>query len=223
MNRLFKKDYFGYVYEWYDEKRDMYYRGSHFGDVNDSYCGSNKRFLNALKKRPESFTFKVLEYISENSHQSVLEAEQVWLDDVPDIKSNDDFYNKKNEALGGWSFISDKHIKLRAKTLKSRHRRFGLSNKELTSYETKTQTKQNRWENIGFSLKEKEQHQKYGIKVKVINSNNQESIFYSISEASRVTGLDIAYALQVTTRGCSYKGIKAYKLSSPIIDCRSTK
>lgn len=100
---IYNQDYFGYVYEWHDKKRDMYYRGSHFGDVNDAYIGSNKRFLNAFKKRPNTFSFKVLEYVTENSHDSVLLLEQKWLDDIPNIKNNIRYYNK-NEALGGRSF-----------------------------------------------------------------------------------------------------------------------
>ena len=45
----YKKDYYGYVYEWTNIKNDMKYIGSHYGAVDDYYTGSGKDFMVAYK------------------------------------------------------------------------------------------------------------------------------------------------------------------------------
>lgn len=59
----YKKDYFGYVYEWTNIINGMKYIGSHYRSVEDYYAGSGKDFMKAYKRSPESFVMKVLEYV----------------------------------------------------------------------------------------------------------------------------------------------------------------
>lgn len=217
---IYKKDYFGFVYKWTDSKTNMKYIGSHHGSLDDSYKGSNQRFLRAIKKRPEYFTREILEFIAENNCDIVLACEQKWLDSVPDIKNNLEYFNQKNKAKGGWSFITDNHVKLRAETLKIKHSISGLSSKEKDSYKKKIEKRLDRISKYGFTEKEKEQHSKYGYKVKVIDPAGIEYVFDSCAKAKAVLNIDIQYGLKVCKEKETFKGYKCIKLQDPIIDCR---
>lgn len=216
----YKKDYFGYVYEWLNITNNMKYIGSHYGSVNDSYLGSSKWFLSSYNKNRNFFIMKVLEYINLDNPKQVLLCEQKWLDKIDDIKSNSKFYNLKNEAEGGWSHVTDDHINKRAKTLKEKHKLFGLSESKIKSYKYKLKTRTDRWKLSGFSNLEKEQHNNYSIKVKIITPNNKIEYFDSLSKASFELGFDAVYGAQMTKKRGSYKGYNIYRISEPVIDCR---
>ena len=193
------------------------------GRVNDSYICSNERMRNAYRKRPQDFTRSVLEYVYVDCAETLLRKEQSYLDQVHDIRNNDSYYNIKNEAKGGWSFINTSHIAKRTKTLKEKHSKHGLSESERNSYRTKLESRFSRWETRGFSQKEKNQHRSYGVKVLVTFPDGKEKTYYSLSEASRETSVDIMYAEKVTKQGKLYKGYKATRLKEPEVDCRSFK
>lgn len=220
-NFIYKIDYFGFVYEWYDSKRKMKYIGSHHGPVDDYYKGSNQRFQRAIKKRPNDFSRIILEYVNIDNQDEILKCEQKWLDTVINIKDNEEYYNKKNEAKGGWSFITKKHIKKRAKSIKKWYKKNKNTIAGKTLNKNRQKTRKNRWNTKGFSEKEIEQHSKYGYKIKIIDPNNIEYIFNSCGQATRELGIDTRYGLCVCETKESFKGYKIIKLSDPIIDCRS--
>jgi hypothetical protein len=199
----------------------MNYIGSHHGSLNDRYKGSNTRFLRAIKKRPFDFTRYILEYINVDDNKETLKYEQKWLDSITDIKSNSNYYNQKNEACGGWSFITNQHIDKRAATLREKHLNYGLSKEEIKSYKIKIEKRLHRIATTGFTDKEKEQHSKYGYKIKIIDLFGNESIFNSCGLASRALGIDVQYGLKVCKTKDSFKGFKCIKLRDPVIDCRS--
>ena len=173
---IFKKDYFGYVYKWTNIKNGKKYIGSHYGSVDDSYTGSGKYFKPAYNKNPENFQMIVLEYLKDDNKRLLLELEQNWLDSVPDIKSNKEYYNFNNYSSGGFRHLTDLDIKKRSETLKEKHLIHGLSEKEKESYKTKIKTRLDRIKNYGFTEKEQEQHSKYGFQIKVILPSGQEKI-----------------------------------------------
>ncbi len=216
-------NHFGFVYKWTDSKTGMMYIGSHYGNVLDSYKGSNTRFRRAIKKRSKDFFREILEYIIIDDKNLVLKCEQKWLDSIDNIKDNPQYYNKKNEASGGWSFISKKHVDKRSKTLKKKHKKNGLSKKESISYKTKIETRLKRIEEHGFTNKEKEQYSKYGYTVKITDSTGIETIFSSCGEASRMLNIDVLYGLKVCKTRESFKGFRCIKIKDPIIDCRGIK
>jgi hypothetical protein len=216
---IYQKDYFGFVYEWTDTKTKMKYIGSHHGSANDSYKGSNERFQRAIKKRPSDFTRQILEYILIDNQQETLDAEQKWLDTVDNIKDNPNYYNKKNEAQGGWSFISEKHINKRSKTLKKKHKKNGLSKKESDSYETKIQTRLKRISTIGFTEREQEQHNLFSTQIKVILPDKTEKFFPSITKCSKELDIDARYGAIVTKNKGNYKGYQIYRIREPIVPC----
>ena len=84
----------GFVYKWYDTKADMYYIGSHKGDVNDGYKGSGKLFKRAYNERPSDF-FREILYIGEE-YCFYEEAILTYLNARDDEQS----YNLKNKAVG---------------------------------------------------------------------------------------------------------------------------
>jgi hypothetical protein len=101
--------YNSYVYLWYDTRAKLFYVGGHKGTVEDSYICSSVMMLRAYKKRPESFKFRVLEYIK-GSNDDLRKAEQKWLDLIkeeelywtPNIYNKTvRYYNQKKNSSGG--------------------------------------------------------------------------------------------------------------------------
>lgn len=84
----------GFVYKWYDTKTDMYYIGSHKGDVNDGYKGSGKLFKKAYSERPSDF-FREILYVGEE----YCLYEEVILTYL-NARDDEQSYNLKNKALG---------------------------------------------------------------------------------------------------------------------------
>ena len=101
--------YTGYIYLWYDTKAKLYYLGGHKGKVEDRYICSNAMMLRAYKKRPETFKFRVLEYVH-GDNKDLRAAEQRWLNMIgdhelywtPNIYNNTvRYYNQKKHSTGG--------------------------------------------------------------------------------------------------------------------------
>lgn len=101
--------YTGYVYLWFDTKAKLYYLGGHQGLVQDSYVCSSEMMLRAYNKRPNTFKFKVLEYVN-GGLNDLRDAEQRWLDLIkdtelywtPNIQNNTvRYYNQKKLSRGG--------------------------------------------------------------------------------------------------------------------------
>lgn len=217
----YKKDYFGYVYEWTNISNGMKYIGSHYGSVEDYYTGSGKDFMKAYKRSPESFVMKVLEYIEKNDKKLLLEVEKKWLDSVPNIKDHPGYYNLNNDAAGGFGYINNDHIVKRANTLRHKHIKNGLSIKEQQSYKQKIKSRLDRISVQGFTDKEKQQHAKYGYQISVTDPLGITTVYDSCGQASRALGIDAQYGLKVcSTKHIDFKGYKIVKLRDPIVDCR---
>lgn len=216
----YKKDYYGYIYEWTNILNGKKYIGSHYGAVEDYYTGSGKDFMKAYKKSPQNFKMVVLEYVPVDDKKLVLEVEKKWLDSIPNIKDNPNYYNLNNDAAGGFGYITNEHIVKRAKTLKDKHKKQGLSKKERLSYKQKIQTRLDRISTTGFTDKEKEQHAKYGYQIQVTFPTGEHKIYSSCGAASRELGIDVQYGLKVCTTRLDFKGYKIVKLRDPITDCR---
>lgn len=71
----------GFIYRWYDLKRDKYYIGSHWGSPTDKYVCSSRHMLRAYKRRPETFQREILEFV--NDRALLLLAEEAWLQKIP--------------------------------------------------------------------------------------------------------------------------------------------
>lgn len=216
----YKKDYYGYVYEWTNIKNGLKYIGSHYGAVEDYYTGSGKDFMVAYNNSPEDFTMVVLEYVTKNDKKLILTTEKKWLDSIPNIKDDPLYYNLNNDAVGGFGYLTKEHVVKRAKTLKEKHKKNGLSDAEKASYKQKIQTRLERISTTGFTDKEKEQHAKYGYQVQITLPNGEIQIYPSCGQATRDLGIDVQYGLAVCTKQIDFKGYKIVKLQDPLVDCR---
>lgn len=108
----YRIDYWGFVYIWFDKKRNMYYIGSHYGSINDGYVCSSKRMIAAYRKRPSDFRRRILFWLATPDHPYLLEAEQKWLDLIGEKQLCTSsavmtglvrYYNHKKLAKGGSS------------------------------------------------------------------------------------------------------------------------
>lgn len=216
----YKQDYYGYVYEWTNLKNKKKYIGSHYGAVEDRYIGSGKDFIVAYKNAPDDFIIKILEYVTKDNKQLVLETEKKWLDTVPNIKDNPLYYNLNNDAAGGFGYITNEHVAKRARTLKEKHVVQGLSDAEQSSYEFKIKSRLDRIALTGFTEKEKEQHAKYGYQIQVTLPSGEIRIYPSCGQATRDLGIDTQYGLSACLKKIDFKGYKIVKLRDPIVDCR---
>jgi hypothetical protein len=217
---IHKKDYFGYIYKWTNIKNEKHYIGSHYGSIEDSYIGSGKAFKPAYYKNPNDFKLTILEYITEDDKKLVLKTEQKWLDTIDNIRKNKSYYNLNNYAIGGSSHITKKHIQKRANTLKQQHKKYGLSNSEISSYHQKIKSRLTRIAELGFTDKEKAQHQSYSIQLEVTMPTGELKIFNSITSATLELGVDAKYGLKVCKTKESFKNFKFKKIRDPLVDCR---
>jgi hypothetical protein len=92
---------FGFVYLWYDKKQKKFYLGSHLGQTNDGYIGSNHRLQCAFKSRPETFKRRILESYENITAKQLLQREQLWLNLIRPEELSIKYYNEKKVASGG--------------------------------------------------------------------------------------------------------------------------
>jgi len=109
MTIIYQQNYTGYVYIWQDKKHNMFYIGSHYGNVSDNYICSSKWMLNAYNKRPEDFKMRILSHVS-GTIADMQQEEQRWLDMINDNELSTSknvtegcnrYYNMKKSASGG--------------------------------------------------------------------------------------------------------------------------
>lgn len=105
---------FGFIYLWRDSKRNKYYLGSHLGELNDGYVGSNKRLMCAYKSRPETFKRRILEQHDRCNLEWLRERENRWLSLVTPEKLHNKYYNEKTVAAGGdiYSTLTDERKRI---------------------------------------------------------------------------------------------------------------
>lgn len=95
-----KYEYFGYVYCWFDTKRNKQYIGSHGGKIGDGYITSSKLMMRAFNKRPKTFIFTVLEFNKIDDRKHLYELEQKYLDLIDPKELKQKYYNIKLKASG---------------------------------------------------------------------------------------------------------------------------
>ena len=86
----------GFVYEWTNLINNKKYIGSHKGNKNDGYMGSGLLFIRAVRKYKKiNFIRKI--YFEGSNYR---EIEDKLLKEI-NVANNSEYYNMKNEALGG--------------------------------------------------------------------------------------------------------------------------
>ena len=122
----YRKDYYGFIYKWTNNRNQKYYIGSHHGSTDDGYTGSGMWFKRAYKLETENFTRVILEYIEVDDPLITLEREDYYLIHDCEIGNKDKCYNISQKSGGGWNLhgktkeeIADVYKKI-SETLKNK-------------------------------------------------------------------------------------------------------
>jgi hypothetical protein len=104
---------YGFVYQWENKINKKKYIGSHYGTINDGYIGSGIYFNRAYKNNETNFE-RIILYVGEKYIEKEDELLKYY-----DVEKNKNFYNLKNNAIGGWSHIYNNpdEIKKRNKSI----------------------------------------------------------------------------------------------------------
>jgi uncharacterized protein YlaI len=106
---IYKQDYFGFVYLWWDALRKKFYIGSHMGSFDDGYVSSSKRLNNCHKKRKNDLSRIIIETVDNSDREYLYKREQYWLDCIDDSYMGGFSYNIRKCAKG---FDSTQSIKI---------------------------------------------------------------------------------------------------------------
>jgi hypothetical protein len=93
-------EYNSFIYLWIDKQKNMFYIGSHFGDINDGYLFGGIDIKSEYSKRPEDFERLILSYHTVKSQTEIRKIEREYLVKY-DVENDDRFYNRTNESYGG--------------------------------------------------------------------------------------------------------------------------
>lgn len=141
------KDYFGFVYVWYNraaiaiEKHEhmdakkqhikrkhrphpRLYIGSHYGSFDDGYICSSRWMKSSYKKNPQNFIRRILYWQKTPDRKALLEVEEQWLQKITPRKIRTRFYNLRIVKIGHWTM--EEELK---KTTIEKMKQSGLSEK----------------------------------------------------------------------------------------------
>ena len=88
---------FGFIYIWYDRKKQKYYIGSHWGKEDDGYICSSTRMRNAYNRRPSDFKRRILERHHNIIYTDLLKREEIWLLKIAPTELNNKYYNYRRD------------------------------------------------------------------------------------------------------------------------------
>lgn len=89
----------GFIYKWTDHLRNMYYIGSHEGDIDDGYISSSRWFNAEYNFRPNNFSREILEEVEDLSRLKIIEYG--YLSKIKDAELGKEYYNLKQGAPKG--------------------------------------------------------------------------------------------------------------------------
>ena len=108
---------YGFIYVWYDKKRNMYYVGSHWGTLEDGYICSSNRMRDAYRRRPQDFKRRI---VSKNiPRDKLLEEEYKWLEMISDSQLGKRYYNLRKHKWGHWSTDANQNLTVQEKIKKA--------------------------------------------------------------------------------------------------------
>jgi hypothetical protein len=116
---------YGFVYQWENLLNEKKYIGSHYGNINDNYVGSGVYFKRAYEKNTNNFKRTIL-YIGKNYIEKEDELLKLY-----DVANNENYYNLKNDAIGGWKHIYSNPEEIKKRGLKISESKKGIFYKHL--------------------------------------------------------------------------------------------
>ena len=108
---------YGFVYIWYDKKRQMYYIWCHWGTEDDGYVCSSNRMRNAYKRRPGDFRRRIIGKFDNKIEMLINENE--WLTLIGKENLGKKYYNLKDCQFNHWSVEEQNSVKIK-KTISER-------------------------------------------------------------------------------------------------------
>ena len=108
---------YGFIYRWYDKKRDMKYIGCHWGTEDDGYICSSPRMRKAYRRRKDDFSKEVLKTNIER--ESLLLEEYKFLKEIPKEELGKKYYNLHNHHFGHWTTDENKRLSIGEKISKT--------------------------------------------------------------------------------------------------------
>lgn len=93
-------EYNSFIYLWIDNKKNKFYIGSHFGQIDDGYLFGGIDIKSEYYKRPQDFERVILSYHIVENQSDIRKIEKEYLIKY-DVENNDRFYNRTNESYGG--------------------------------------------------------------------------------------------------------------------------
>ena len=102
---------YGFVYLWFDKKRNMFYIGSHWGTETDGYICSSNWMRDAYRYRPNTFKRRIISKIYTNRSDLLLE-EYKFLSMIKEEELGVRYYNVKKHHPGHWSTDEAKRQKM---------------------------------------------------------------------------------------------------------------
>lgn len=105
--------YYGFVYKWTNKENGKFYIGSHYGKVDDGYIGSGVWFRRSYDLDPTKFERQILLSVIINCRQTILELEELILNETEGVGDKTKAYNISKTTGGGWQLYgkSKKEIK----------------------------------------------------------------------------------------------------------------
>lgn len=97
---IYRENYFGFVYIYYDRVAKRFYIGSHMGAVDDGYICSSKTMRQTYLRRPSSFMRRILFWLPTDDRAILLNEEKKWLEMISDHELNKRYYNRVRNAYG---------------------------------------------------------------------------------------------------------------------------
>jgi hypothetical protein len=116
---------YGFVYQWENKISQKKYIGSHYGNINDNYIGSGVYFKRAYKKDINNFKRTIL-YVGINYIKIEDELLKLY-----DVANNKNYYNLKNDAIGGWAHIYNNPDEIKKRNIKISESKKGIFYKHL--------------------------------------------------------------------------------------------
>ena len=101
---------YGFIYIWFDVKKEMFYIGSHWGTEDDGYICSSKWMRDAFRYRPHDFRRKVIKRMYECTRQELYVEEQHWLSMIKPHQIKHRYYNLQLSVKDPWYQYEQKRM-----------------------------------------------------------------------------------------------------------------
>ena len=94
MSSVYRQDYFGFIYIWYDTEHKKFCIGSHYGALDDGYTSSTGNSESEIRKRPSDFRRRILYVLATDDRKVLHREERRWLQMIKPHELRVRYYNR---------------------------------------------------------------------------------------------------------------------------------